>query len=125
MDDPVSQAYQVSSGDAYLTMPSHYALRYLPNRAGYLRCEVTWHDTRDTVVATDWFLVELPARFPGDADEDENVDMNDALCILQYFMDTKTEINLNNADVNADEKVDAMDALLLLQYSAGWNVRLQ
>ena len=76
-------------------------------------------------MTTDWFLVEPPVRFPGDADEDENVDVNDALCIFQYLIDSKTAINLNNADVNADKKVDAMDALLILQYSAGWNVRLQ
>ena len=53
------------------------------------------------------------------------VDVNDALCIFQYLIDSKTAINLNNADVNADKKADTTDALLILQYSAGWNVRLQ
>lgn len=125
MDGSVSDAYWVDGGDTDLTLPGYDTISYLPKRAGYLICEVTWHDTRDTTVTTDWFLVEPSVRFPGDADEDENVDVNDALCIFQYLIDSKTAINLNNADVNADKKVDAMDALLILQYSAGWNVRLQ
>lgn len=125
MDGSVSDAYWVDGGDMDLTLPGHDTISYLPKRAGYLICEVTWHDTRDTTVTTDWLLVEPLVRFPGDADDNGKVNAYDAICILKYFIDSTTAINLNNADVNADGKADPADALLILQYTAGWNVTLR
>jgi len=64
-------------------------------------------------------------RIPGDANVDGEVDMHDALLILQYDAEGNVNINTSNADVNADGAADIYDVLLILQYDAGWNVTLQ
>ena len=61
----------------------------------------------------------------GDANQDDAVDITDALQILRYCAGQEDSINTHGADVNADGKVDQGDVLLLLQYSAGWNVELK
>ena len=66
-----------------------------------------------------------PARLPGDANDDGDVDVNDALRILQYGAGEKVEINLDNTDVDANDTADIQDALCILQYLAGWNVALR
>lgn len=69
---------------------------------------------------------DTPARrIPGDANDDGDVDVNDALRILQYGAGEKVEINLDNADVDANDTADIQDALCILQYLAGWNVVLR
>ena len=64
-------------------------------------------------------------RLPGDATADGNVDLDDAVCILQYASGENVTINLVNANVNVDDMVDIYDALLIMQYEAGWNVALR
>lgn len=68
---------------------------------------------------------DVGARVPGDANEDEFVDIFDALLVLQYDAGWDVQINTSNGDVNADGIADIFDALLLLQYDAGWDVVLQ
>lgn len=63
-------------------------------------------------------------RLPGDADEDGEVVLSDALLILQYDAGERVSINSSNADVNGDGGADVNDALRILQYVAGWNVTL-
>ena len=63
-------------------------------------------------------------RLPGDADEDGEVVLSDALLILQYDAGERVSINGSNADVNGDGGADVNDALRILQYVAGWNVTL-
>lgn len=63
-------------------------------------------------------------RLPGDANEDGEVDIYDALVILRYAAGQDVTICLYNADVNADDQADILDAILILQQGAGWNVEL-
>lgn len=63
-------------------------------------------------------------RVAGDADGSGEVDIMDALAILQYAVGWDVAMNLSSADVNADNAVDIMDALAILQYTVGWNVEL-
>ena len=68
-------------------------------------------------------LPEQP-RLPGDADDDGEVVLADAILILRYGADNTVQLNHANADVNGDGGTDTQDALRLLQYLAGWNVTL-
>ena len=70
-------------------------------------------------------LIFKDDRLAGDADADGDVDIFDALLILQYDVGWEVDyINLENANVNGDEMVDIFDALLILQYDVGWDVEL-
>jgi len=69
-------------------------------------------------------LIFKSKRLAGDADEDGDVDIFDALMILQYDVGWDVEPNLENANVNGDDKADIFDALLILQYDVGWDVEL-
>lgn len=69
-------------------------------------------------------LTREPNRLPGDANEDGEVDIYDALVILRYAAGQKVTICLYNADVNDDDQADILDAILILQQGAGWNVEL-
>lgn len=64
-------------------------------------------------------------RIPGDVDDNQSVDMNDAMLLLRYVAGEQVTINQSNADVNGDGKVDIQDALVMLQQQAGWGVKLQ
>ena len=60
-------------------------------------------------------------RLPGDADDNQVVDLDDALLVLEYDSTEGVKINRFNADVNGDDVVDINDALLIMQYDAGWD----
>lgn len=62
---------------------------------------------------------------PGDADENDKVDIHDALLVLQYDAGWNVTINRDNADVNANGVVNVDDAILILRYVAGEDVTLQ
>ena len=64
-------------------------------------------------------------RLAGDAEGDNDVDLDDALIVWAYGSGEDVEISLANADVNADGKVNATDALLIMQYVSGWDVKLK
>lgn len=66
-----------------------------------------------------------PPRVPGDADDSGNVDVFDALLILQHAVGWDVTINLANADVDESGADDVFDALLVLQYTVGWDVILK
>ncbi len=67
----------------------------------------------------------LPVILPGDASGDGEVDIFDALAVLQYAVGWDTELAPDAADVNDDGAVDIFDALLILQYAVGWDVELK
>lgn len=77
----------------------------------YAECDVTVYDA--------------DARIPGDANEDEKVDIHDALLILQYRAGWNLSINGRAADVNADNSVTLEDAILIFQHGAGLDVELK
>ena len=68
---------------------------------------------------------EESANRPGDADESGDVDISDALAVLQCSVGWGVSINHANADVDDDGAVTISDALLILQYSVGWDVELK
>ena len=57
----------------------------------------------------------------GDADEDEDISVNDATFIQRYDVGIPTPwpINLENADVNYDGEVDIRDATWIQRYDIG------
>jgi hypothetical protein len=55
----------------------------------------------------------------GDANEDGDIDIVDALLIAQYYVNTSTSINTSLCDVNCDGTVDIIDALRVAQYYVG------
>ena len=70
-------------------------------------------------------VYDADARIPGDANEDETVDLYDALLIMQYQAGWNLSINGRAADVNADGKVTIEDAILILQFDSGLDVELK
>jgi len=68
--------------------------------------------------------IEPDEGFPGDADDNGEVNPADAVAILDALANGRA-VNINNADVNANESLDTQDALLILQHLAEWNVTLQ
>ncbi len=64
-------------------------------------------------------------RLAGDADNDNDVDLDDATLIFQYISGEAEKLNKLNADVNASGTVDIYDALLIMQHQAGWDVELK
>lgn len=76
------------------------------------------------VKATCTITVTGKLRLAGDANEDDAVNLDDAMAVLDYLAGTGS-ISNRNADVTGDAWVDVRDALLLLQYCAGWGVTLQ
>lgn len=76
------------------------------------------------VSATCTVTVTGKLRIAGDVNEDDTVDLADAMAVLDYLAGTGS-ISQRNADVTGDFWVDMRDALLLLQYCAGWGVALQ
>ena len=68
---------------------------------------------------------DAPVRRPGDANDDGDVDISDALVVLQYSVGWGVSINHANADADGDGAVTIADALLILQYAVGWDVELK
>lgn len=64
-------------------------------------------------------------RTPGDADGSGEVDVMDALAIMQSIAGYDVTVNAANADCNGDGAMDVMDALTIMQYIAGYDVTLQ
>lgn len=52
----------------------------------------------------------------GDANDDGQIDIVDALVTAQHYVGSGNEINQSNSDVNADGEIDILDALLIAQY---------
>ncbi|MBN2533062.1 MAG: hypothetical protein JXB88_09225 [Spirochaetales bacterium] len=58
--------------------------------------------------------------FLGDVNNDNTVDIIDALLTAQYYVGLEPPgFNPDNADVNCDAKIDILDALLIAQYYVG------
>ena len=57
----------------------------------------------------------------GDVNDDGDVDSTDARLVLQYFVGSADEndLDLRRADVNGDQQVNSTDARLILQYFVG------
>ncbi len=66
-----------------------------------------------------------PVILPGDASGDGEVDIFDALAVLQYAVGWGNELDASAGDVNDDGACDIFDALLILQYAVGWDVELK
>ena len=59
---------------------------------------------------------------PGDANEDESVDVNDVTTIINYILGKNPNpFNFDNANVNGDDKVDVMDVTLIINMILGIN----
>jgi len=84
-----------------------------------------WHFYQDGVCQWCGEVEPLPPILPGDPTGDGNVDIFDALAILQFAVGWEIEVNQEAGDVNDDGKCDIFDALLILQYSVGWDVELK
>jgi hypothetical protein len=57
---------------------------------------------------------------PGDVNQDNSINIVDALLVAQYAADLPNVfIDLNHADVDVSSTVDIVDALLIAQYTAG------
>jgi hypothetical protein len=56
---------------------------------------------------------------PGDANDDGNVNIVDALVVARYVAGLTVSINAANSDVNCDSLITIIDALKIAQYVAG------
>ena len=62
-----------------------------------------------------------PSQMNGDVNEDNRIDIIDALLISQFYVGLHPEDFTNPAvaNVNGDDKIDIIDALLVAQYYVG------
>lgn len=79
--------------------------------------QITWRS--GVIQATD------SPRFPGDANDSGEADIQDALLIMHYCAGWSVSLNKSNADVNGSGSVELNDALLILRYGAGEDVVLK
>ncbi len=61
---------------------------------------------------------------PGDATDDDAIDMLDVISILEWYCEGPAQLNLYNSDVNNDDLVDMLDIVTVLEYFCGWDVEL-
>lgn len=66
-----------------------------------------------------------PASKPGDADGNGEVNILDALAVLQKSVGWSVKIDEAAADVDKSGAADILDALLILQACVGWDVELK
>ena len=91
-------------------------------------------DGEDVNYNKDWKRVPLNYRSgklivcaytPGDINGDGEVDITDAVCLLQYVAGWKLNNVVKEAlDVNGDGRINTKDAIQILRYIAGWTVTL-
>ena len=68
------------------------------------------------------YLVPTPVGKPGDANNDDKVDVNDVTTIINYILGKNpTPFNSDNANVNGDSTVDVMDVTLIINMILGIN----
>ena len=66
------------------------------------------------------YEVPAPVGKPGDANGDDNVDVNDVTTVINYILGKNpTPFNYDNANVNGDTKVDVMDVTLIINMILG------
>ncbi len=66
-------------------------------------------------------LRELPEDLPGDADDDGDLSIHDALILQQYVNGWDVSVYDAAADMNHDEKLNNKDLVLLLRRLNGWD----
>ena len=75
--------------------------------------------------ATEAPATEAPSiPTPGDVNGDGNVDMQDALRLLQALSGMPLPIHEENADADKNGTINILDAMLILQAVCGWDVML-
>lgn len=124
-----SSIYRASSG-AWVFGSGTMSWSWALNRNGYINGGIQ----QVTKNLLDRFLADStpPNNFLlGDANCSDSIDSVDALAVLQYAVDIRTdvgscplangatELNAPAGDVNADNNTDAVDALLILQCQVG------
>ena len=83
-----------------------------------------WVDLTGAVTKTLTVQAASSDRIPGDADDNDMVDIDDALTVLQHLAGWGVAINLENADCDGIAGINIDDALQILQNLAGWGVAL-
>ena len=79
----------------------------------------------DIPVTANTATITIFSRFPGDANDDGNLDGRDLVRMKQYFAGYGVAINELNADVNNNGSVDGRDVIRMCQYFAGYEVVLE
>jgi hypothetical protein len=73
-------------------------------------------------IADDYSFIILKSEsreryYPGDADDDNIININDATCILNYlFIEGDPPVSLQSVDVTCDGKVSLIDVAYLINY---------
>jgi len=67
-----------------------------------------------------WTPIFLSAQTPGDVNQDQNIDIVDALLVARYYVGLDPSgFHIDAADVNCDTAVNIVDALLIAQFYVG------
>jgi hypothetical protein len=112
------------SGTIYMEMGQQYDIQveYYEN-SGEAAIQVWWENSylaREIIPQNQLYSGGIPAGTQGDVNEDNAMNIVDALLIAQYYVGLNPRnFNIANADTNCDGGVDIVDALLVAQYYVG------
>lgn len=110
-----------ASGTISMQMGIQYDIRieYYEN-GGDASVQVYWSNpylSKEIIPQSQLYSGGVPVGNLGDTNNDDSIDIVDALLIAQYYVDLNPEnFNPDAADTNCDGNIDIVDALLISQY---------
>ena len=63
----------------------------------------------------DWGKAPAVTALPGDANNDQTVDIRDLVSVIDHIVSGTQCKNMNNADANGDEAVDIRDLVWIIE----------
>lgn len=105
-----------SSHSALLDGAEYFPTTYFMNRQGeIIKKVVGGYDYNGWVRVINKLLAGLPKTYPGDANNDGNLDIRDLVTIIEYLVHGTEPEDKVNADANGDNTVDIRDLVWIIE----------
>ena len=92
------------------------SITYTPTTAGTHNATIHVKKDSNSPMKATVYLVGNASLLPGDANDDDIVDVKDLTEIISYILDNNTHINTIQADITFDGKIDISDATSIIEY---------
>lgn len=105
-----------SSHSTLLDGAEYFPTTYFMNRQGeIIKKVVGGYDYNGWVRVINKLLAGLPKTYPGDANNDGNLDIRDLVTIIEYLVHGTEPEDKVNADANGDNTVDIRDLVWIIE----------